>query len=127
MLSRYKVYAYLIKLPFSAFMFRDIKPANMSAQESSRAATAAKIMKALSRPGTTQSRSGSAWKGDEKGSNSLDDPEKGLRPKSSKSGEILDPYLEEELASAEQDGRDNEDGGPQGCWSSLSKYVSSIW
>lgn len=99
----------------------------MSAQEASRAATAAKIMKALSRPGTTQSRSASAWKsGEEKGGNSSDDPEKGLRPKSSKE-EILDPFLEEELASAEKDTRYNEDDGPQGCWSSLSKYVGSIW
>ena len=97
----------------------------MSAQATSRAATAAKIIKALSRPGTSQARSGSAWEGKDGNTSKMQDPEAGIRPKSSKS-EINDPYLEEELASAEKD-KTNQEDGPQGCWKSLTAYVSSIW
>ena len=97
----------------------------MSAQDSTRAETAAKIIKALSRPGTTQSRLASAWKGDE-GKNKPVDPEKGIRPKSSKE-EFVDPFLEEELASAEKPNGNNEDDGPQGCWSKVAKFVNEIW
>ena len=95
----------------------------MSAQDSSRAATAARIMTALSRPGTTQSRSASAWKGDE---NKNKDPEKGIRPKTS-NDEFVDPFLEEELASAEKCNGNTQDEGPQGCWSKVAKFVGEIW
>lgn len=97
----------------------------MSAQDSKRAETAAKIMKALSRPGTTQSRSASAWKGNEN-KNNAEDPEKGIRPKTANE-EIIDPYLEEELASEGKYKGNNADEGPQGCWSKVAKFVSEIW
>ena len=90
--------------------------------ESKRAETAAKIMKALSRPGTTQSRSASAWKNNE---NKSADPEKGIRPKTAT--EFNDPFLEEELASAEKPQGNVKDEGPKGCWDKVSDFVSQIW
>ena len=97
----------------------------MSAQDSKRAETAAKIMKALSRPGTTQSRSASAWKVDNS-SGQAPDPEKGIRPKTA-AKEFNDPFLEEELASAEQFQDNSKDEGPQGCWSKVSQFARQIW
>ena len=96
----------------------------MSAQDSKRAETAAKIMKALSRPGTTQSRTASAWKGDPNGTSNAD-PEKGIRPKTA-SKEFNDPFLEEELANEEKY-KGNQDEGPQGCWSKVSIFAREIW
>ena len=97
----------------------------MSAHSSKRAETAAKIMKALSRPGTTQSRTASAWKGGPDG-NSNADPEKGIRPKTT-SREFNDPFLEEELANEEKYKGSNQDDGPQGCWSKISQFAREIW
>jgi len=97
----------------------------MSAKDSKRAETAAKIMKALSRPGTTQSRTASAWKGNPNG-NSNADPEKGIRPKSAPR-EFSDPFLEEELANEEKYKGGNQDEGPQGCWSRIAKFAREIW
>ena len=97
----------------------------MSAIDSKRAETAAKIMKALSRPGTTQSRSASAWKGD-KNDNKVMDPEIGIRPKTAAT-EFNDPFLEEELASDDKYKGNNKDDGPQGCWTKVSKFVGEIW
>ena len=97
----------------------------MSAHSSKRAETAAKIMKALSRPGTTQSRSASAWQGAANTKNDAD-PEKGIRPKTV-SGEFNDPFLEEELASEEKYKGSHKDDGPQGCWSKVANFVREIW
>ena len=98
----------------------------MSAQDSKRAETAKKIMKALSRPGTAQSRSASAWNGDNNANKAID-PEKGIRPKTAAS-EFNDPFLEEELASEEKyKGNNKDDDGPQGCWTKVSKYVGELW
>ena len=93
----------------------------MSAADAKRAETAAKIMKALSRPGTTQSRSASAWK-----NNGGIDAEKGLRPKTA-AKEFDDPFLEEELANEERQKSAKQDDGPQGCWSKVSEFVGEIW
>ena len=101
----------------------------MSAQsrtsaDSKRAETAAKIMKALSRPGTTQSRSASAWKNNGNEDKNLD-PEKGVRPKTA--AEFNDPFLEEELASADKPKENSKDDGPKGCWDKVSDFVGQIW
>ena len=95
-----------------------------AASDSKRAETAAKIIKALSRPGTTQSRSASAWKNNGNENKSVD-PEKGIRPKTA--SEFNDPFLEEELASADKPKENSKDAGPKGCWDKVSDFVSQIW
>ena len=102
----------------------EINKMSARSNDSKRAETAAKIMKALSRPGTTQSRSASAWKNNAEETKSAD-PEKGIRPKTA--AEFNDPFLEEELASADKSKGNSKDDGPKGCWDKVSDFVSQIW
>ena len=41
--------------------------------------------------------------------------------------EFNDPFLEEELASADKPKENSKDAGPKGCWDKVSDFVSQIW
>ena len=96
---------------------------------SKNAANAAKIIKALSRPGTTQKRSASAWSTKRGHRNDKGyfptDAERGLTQIGNKAGGI-DPYLAEELAKEEKRANSSKNE-PKGCWDMLSGYIRSVW